>query len=169
MGIIDIIVLIIITVAFVRGYSNGLIIEVGHIVGIVLGLYLALNFTGQTIEWIDIKGKYSYEIGFVITMIAVVIFVALLSRLLTKFVKVINLSLINRLLGGILNIITVILIMALLLELLESFNKKADLFNKSVFDTFICQALLDLSDMIYPYIEKYIGSSKSIANDIINI
>lgn len=169
MGIIDIIILIIIIFCFIKGYSNGLIIELGHVVGLLLGLYLALNFTEVTLDWIGIKGKYRYEIAFAITMLVVVICVALFGRVLTKFVNAINLSFVNRFLGGTLNIITSIILLSLLLNIFESFNGKSDLFDKSIFDTFICQFLLDISNLIFPYIDKIMDSGKSLTNEIINI
>lgn len=169
MGIIDILIIIVITVAFVKGFSNGFIVELGHIVGIILGLYLALTFASVTLETLNIKGDYKYEIAFAITLVVVIVSVALLGKILTRFIDIINLSIINRLLGGAVNIVTTILVLALLLEILESFNGKAHWFKNSVFDTLICTTLLDVADAIFPYLEKYIGSSKGIVNDIINV
>ena len=45
MGTIDIIILIILAIGFVRGLKNGFARELGGILGIILGIYLAMNFS----------------------------------------------------------------------------------------------------------------------------
>ena len=142
------------------------------ILGIVLGLYIALNFTGYTIGWMEMAGidcKYSYEIGFTITIIAVLIAVLLLSKLLTKLISAISLGFINRILGGVICVIASILIMSLLLEMLESFNNKAELFNKSLFShSKLYPILEDIADAIFPMVNKFISESKETITNIIN-
>ena len=172
MNVIDIIIISIAILSFIQGFRNGIIKEIGNIIGIVLGLYIALNFTGYTIkgmEWVGISSDYSYEIGFVITIIAVIITISILSNLLTKLISAISLSTINRILGGLICTITSVLIMSLLLEVLISFNNKINLLDNSLFEESNFNHILNkIADTIFPFVNDFIRESKETITKIIS-
>lgn len=169
MEIIDIVIIAILAIGFVRGLKNGFARELGGVLGIILGVYLAMNFAGKTIDLLDIKSKYAYEIGFVVTLVGVIIAVALLARILTKFLEMLGLDGVNKIFGGVLSVITYILVMSILLEILESFNSKSQLLGVSFYeDSFMCKFMIELSDTLFPFIGKYIKISGDIVNDIIS-
>lgn len=169
MGTIDIIIIVILAIGFVRGLKNGFARELGGIISIILGIYLAMNFAGKTIELFDIKSNYAYEIGFAITLIAVIIGVALLSKIITNLLKMVSLDGVNKIFGGLLSVITYILVMSILLEILASFNSKSQLFGIDFYnDSFMCNLMINLSDTIFPFIGKYIKISGDIVNDLIS-
>lgn len=169
MNILDIILLVIILLSFVFGFKNGLIKELGRIIGLVLGIFIALNFAGYVIEWIGLEGKYQYEIGFAITLIGVILIVLLLSHILTKLIDVVALSPINRVLGAIFSALTMSLILSIIVEILFSFNDKANIVSNEFFtDSFMYVFLNAVAETIFPFIGEYISKSKDFMNEIIS-
>ena len=103
---IDIVFLLLILLACVKGYSKGLIIALFSIVGFIAGLAAALKLSvyvsGKLSTTFNASGKWLPFISFLLVFLAVVILVNLGAKLLQKSVEMIMLGWLNRLAGIIL-------------------------------------------------------------------
>ncbi len=168
MNIFDIIILIILLISFITGFSKGFFVELGSVVGIILGLYLAMNFTQKVVEWIDIESKYSYEIGFAITLVAVVVAVWLLARFITNFVDIINLGIFNKLFGGVFGVFKSILIMSMILLIYDSVTDKMSLSDKTFAqESYSYGILKSISEVIFPYVSQCLQVSQDFFEGLI--
>ena len=99
----DIIIIIVIAFFAIKGLICGLIKEAAGIAAILVGLFLAVNFSGWLSDWILEKGwfdpKYLEIISFTIIFLGVILLVILLSKLLDKFADAISLNWLNKLAG----------------------------------------------------------------------
>jgi membrane protein required for colicin V production len=99
----DIIIIIVIAFFAIKGLICGLIKEAAGIAAILVGLFLAVNFSGWLSNWILEKGwfdpKYLEIISFTIIFLGVILLVILLSKLLDKFADAISLNWLNKLAG----------------------------------------------------------------------
>ncbi|MBO7133187.1 MAG: CvpA family protein [Bacteroidales bacterium] len=99
----DIIIIIVILFFAIKGLICGLIKEVAGMVAVLLGLFLAVNFSGWLSNWILERGwfdpKYVEIISFTIVFLGVILLVIVLSKMLDKFVDAISLQWLNKLAG----------------------------------------------------------------------
>ncbi|GIR22346.1 MAG: hypothetical protein CM15mP36_15530 [Flavobacteriales bacterium] len=99
-----------------NGFSKGLVNELASVLGVISGVYLAKNFYPH----LDIKLKpiFESEANFISILSSMIIFLItimifkIIAKLLTKFLKLIALGLLNRIIGSVFGVIkTVLLIM----------------------------------------------------------
>ena len=94
----DIIIIIVIAFFAIKGLICGLIKEDAGIAAILVGLLLAVNFSGWLEKgWFD--PKYLEIISFTIIFLGVILLVILMSKLLDKFADTISLNWLNKLAG----------------------------------------------------------------------
>ena len=104
MNIIDIIIIVILAYAFLKGFFNGFINEVSSFVGFLIAAIVSYNFSeplsNLLIDFVEIDKK----ILNIICLIALFILIALVFKVfgkgLTKLIKFISLGVLNKLVGG---------------------------------------------------------------------
>ncbi|MBO7573000.1 MAG: CvpA family protein [Bacteroidales bacterium] len=99
----DILIIIVILFFAIKGLICGLIKEAAGIAAVLVGLFIAVNFSGWLSDWILEKGwfdpKYIEVISFAAIFLGVILLVILLSKLLNKFADAISLNWLNKLAG----------------------------------------------------------------------
>ena len=89
MNVLDIIFLIPLIWLAYRGFQKGFIIELSSLVALILGIYIAINFSGLTAGWLtdnfEISEKYLTIISFIVTFVVVVFGVFMIGKILEKF------------------------------------------------------------------------------------
>ena len=99
MNYIDIIILLFLLWGAYRGFSKGLIIEVATLLGLVLGVYVAIKYSSYTegilVDFLNISSRYISYIALAVTFVLVAIVVYIIGKLLTKLIDIISLGLIN--------------------------------------------------------------------------
>ena len=110
---IDIIVIILLIIACIKGFQKGLIIAVFSVVAFVIGLAAALKLSTVVAEYlktsVNITAKWLPFISFALVFIGVIVLVKLGAKLIEKTVKLALLGWVNRI-GGILFYATLYLI-----------------------------------------------------------
>ena len=100
---IDIVFLVLILLACVKGYSKGLIIALFSIVGFIAGLAAALKLSVYASEKLattfNTSGKWLPFISFLLVFLVVIILVNLGAKLIQKSVEMLMLGWLNRLAG----------------------------------------------------------------------
>ena len=119
----DIALLLIIGLGLVVGGSRGLLTQVSSLIGVVVGLYVARQYYVQLAEEITPTVFDSLSAAQVVSFIAIWILVpivfGLFASLITKFMEVINLGWLNRLLGALVGVIKYFLLLSTLLCVLD--------------------------------------------------
>ncbi len=109
MNTIDIVVGIILIIAFFIGFSKGLLRALASLVGIVVAVYCGMFFSGFVgdllIRWFDWSADMTNIVAFAITFILVMILFSIVGRILTKVADFAMLGIINKLFGGIFNVL----------------------------------------------------------------
>ena len=106
------------------GFSKGLIKELASILGVIIGVFLAKNYY----PYLDIKLKpiFESEAGFISILSAILIFLLtimvfkIIAKFLTKFLKIIALGLLNRIIGSVFGIFKTVLLLCVLVFMLCS-------------------------------------------------
>ena len=111
---IDLIIIVIILYAFIKGVSNGFINEIASFLGLFIGAIISYTFSddlSKIIEnYIEIDIKFLNIISFVLLFIVTSLCFTIAGKSLTKLIKFISLGTINRILGGVFSSLKFIII-----------------------------------------------------------
>ena len=117
--IIDIIFLMLMLLACVKGYSKGLIVALFSVLAFIAGLAAALKLSVYATEKLSgtfsSAGKWLPLISFVLVFLVVVILVNLVAKLIQKSVEMLMLGLVNRVGGMILFVLFYCILLSILL------------------------------------------------------
>lgn len=135
MNILDIIIGIPVLWMAYRGFTKGFVIEITTLLALLLGIYIAINFSFYTSdmiqEYFTIEEKYMSILSFAITFVLVVIIIMLIGRLLEKFINMIALGFLDKLAGGLFGILKAVLIISAILLVINTFDHNEKLISPS--------------------------------------
>jgi len=136
MNILDIIFIVPIVWFAYRGFSKGLIIGITTLVALILGIYLSIRFSNIVATFLmsnfDWDEKYIPIISFAITFVGVVIVIYLLGKILEKFIDMIALGFINKLLGGVFGIVKAVVLLSVIIYIINSFDRQQNVFTEKL-------------------------------------
>lgn len=105
MNIVDIILGIILLLAFVSGFKKGLFVTLASLIGLIAGVFGAIYFSdfagGYISGWFDWSDKITKLASFAVTFSIIVIVISMAGKFLTKIADFAALGLLNKLLGGV--------------------------------------------------------------------
>lgn len=143
-----------------RGFWNGLIRELTGVMSLVLGIFIAIKFSGFVAGYfsgnINEYPKHAAIVAFIITFVAVVLGASILSKIVTKLVDFSGLGIINRLFGGLFGCIKMVLILSVVLHFFLKINSN-HLFaeQKTLDNSLFFNPILKVSDLIFPTLEEW--------------
>jgi len=104
--IFDALVLLLGTLAFIRGWQKGLLWAVFSLIAVLLGIFIALKFSQLLTDFLFsqeiLAGKYTLPLSFLILFLTVLFGFRLLIKFIESLLEKILLGWANRLLGGLL-------------------------------------------------------------------
>jgi membrane protein required for colicin V production len=158
MNVFDILITVILCYFGYKGYKNGLMRELGSLISLIAGIFLAIRFSDLINDLISnntsIDSNYIPVISFAIIFIAVVVVVLVFSKLLDRFVKVIKLDWLNKIAGVAFALLKTILILGGLFFLLIQTVNKLGIIEESFFNkSFLFRTLTDVFEFAFPYLD----------------
>ena len=126
MNLIDLIIIAIISVGVIRGYSKGLIIELSSFFGIFISFFISGNIDSllsqQIIKFINLNLNLVNTISFIIIFILSYSLIIFFAKGFTKLAKIVYLGLLNSLMGGLFGGLKLLLILLILTKVVFSLN-----------------------------------------------
>lgn len=126
MSYIDIIIVLFLLYGAVRGYFKGLVIEVATLLGLVLGVYLAMKYSvyieNILRDFLNLSEGYLHPVGWGVTFVLVAIAIYLLGKMLTNLVAAVSLGLVNKLAGMVLGVMKYFVILCILLMIVNALD-----------------------------------------------
>lgn len=105
MNSVDIILGIILLLAFYSGFKKGLFVTLASLIGIIAGVFGAIyfsDFAGAYISrWFNWSDQITKLASFVATFMIIVVIISMAGKFLTKIADFAALGLLNKLLGGV--------------------------------------------------------------------
>ena len=101
----DIFFAIILLFGFLKGWSNGLVVSLFNVVGLIVGLIAALKLSSVVATWLSPSAdssKWLPVISFIIVFVAVVLLVRVGAKLVQASLELVMLGWLNRLCGALL-------------------------------------------------------------------
>jgi membrane protein required for colicin V production len=121
-----------------KGFSRGLVLELTSLIGLILGIYLSLHFSGFAAGFLTdtfhITGKYLPILSFIVTFLAVIIVFYIIGKIITKMFDAVALGFFNRLLGLIFGILKAAVLVSLLFFVIQSFDRDEKLITREAKD-----------------------------------
>lgn len=126
--ILDITILLLFLIGMWRGFKKGFVIELFTFFALFLGLYAGIHFSDRLVNWFYPEGVSPDSnlpvIAFLLCFLAVGAMVYFGGKAFEKVVKVIQLSLLNKLLGALFGLLKTIFLVAALLIVFDSYNER---------------------------------------------
>lgn len=135
MLLLDLILLIILVYyGVVKGIRKGFVMELSGLVGIIVALYLAKNYSVEIAGWFgstfDIEAATSPVVAFVLTMVLALVGVHFLAIIISKFLNVMMLGWLNKLLGAVFSFVKVLLVLSAMIHSFDIFNSKVEILSE---------------------------------------
>lgn len=130
MNFLDILIVLPVIYGIWVGFKKGLVIELCTFLALFLGLYGGIHFSdfvsGLIMESFDSDNKYIPVISFTLIFLLIGAMVYFAGKLIEKAVKVVQLSLVNKLIGALFGGLKFAFLLGGLIMLLESYDEKSD-------------------------------------------
>ena len=157
MNWIDTAIVVILIIALVMGFINGLVKEVASLAALILGIWGAIKFSAFTAEklydFFDMTGKYVGIIAFIITFALIVVVIHFIGILADKIVKAAALGFVNRILGVVFGVLKSVMIMSVLFAVLNAIDDHRPFLPKETIEKSIFyNPISDIAPAIFPII-----------------
>lgn len=160
MTFLDIILFCFLVWGVINGLRKGLFVELASLVSLLLGIYVAIKFSGAVGHYLDGSlpedPKTAAITAFIITFIAVVVGITLLAKVLTKIADFSGLGLMNRILGAFFGLLRMILVLSVVLTLFVKINFNNTFASQETLDkSMFFNPILKVSNMIFPTLKEW--------------
>ena len=154
MSFFDIVLSLFLIYGLYTGVRNGLFVELASLISFIIGVYIAIKFSGIVANRIgDDNSKSIKVIAFILTLIMVIIAIHLLAKVFTKIADFVFLGWLNHLLGGLIGILRMIIFIGICLHIL---NKMSDTFiaKETKDHSLFYNPVIKTSELIFPVLER---------------
>ncbi len=111
---------------FIKGLKKGLVFEAASVLGLILGIWGAVKFSGFTAEFLVRQFNWDFDqlpiVAFVVTFIVIVIAINFVAKIVDKLLDMIAIDFLNKLAGGIFGLLKIGLILGTIIYVLNLFN-----------------------------------------------
>ncbi len=142
----------------VRGLMSGFVRSLSVFVGLILGITLAQTYAADlspTIqEWFTLSARQCLSIAYVTIFVAVMIVVAIIARILDKFLHLILLGWLNKLLGALFGFFKWAIILSFFIMVIEYANSKFEFLTpEKKSESLLYEPIKNVVPTIMPYVK----------------
>lgn len=106
-----------------KGFSKGLVFGIASLVALVLGTWVAVNFSNILGDFINIEGPYVDIIFFILTFVGVLFGVYIVAKAIEKVVSITISETANKLLGALFGAFKIAFILSVIFKFILSFDQ----------------------------------------------
>jgi membrane protein required for colicin V production len=170
MNILDIVLGIPLAFAIFSGFRNGFVYEIASLAGLILGIYIAINFSGITSDFLaDMfhwHGRTLWFLSLLFTFVLVVLSIRLLGKVMEKVVDSLAMGPVNHLLGGVVSMIKTAFVLSLIIYLVNLVDSSHTLISQSTRQkSFLWQPVSEVAPFIMPQLDKRVPDLKDPKSD----
>jgi len=157
MNWLDAIIVVILILALVMGFINGLVKEVASLAALILGIWGAIKFSTFTAaklyDYFDMTGHYVGIIAFLVTFGIIVVIIHFIGILADKLVTATALGFVNRILGIVFGLLKSVMIMSVFFVILNAFDARHSFLpRKTIEESRFYNPISDIAPAIFPII-----------------
>lgn len=159
MNYLDIILGIFLIIGLIRGFSNGLFVEIASLIALIAGIYGAIHFSHYASEFIADRFNWGESlinlVAFAATFIIIVLVISLAGKLLTKVADLAMLGILNKILGAIFGMLKTAFILSVIIMFLAAANNKIGFIDEETQEESIVYGYVkSLAPLVLPNILK---------------
>ncbi len=141
MNWLDIIICIVLLIGLYKGYLNGFFVELTSLIALIAAIYGSIyfsNFAGdwlrEQVQWDDV---YITIASFIITFLVIIFVITYVGKLITRVVKTVQLSFINKLAGAAFGLVKMAFLASVILMFVNSASGEFDIVSTETKDSSI--------------------------------
>jgi len=154
MNLVDLIIIGFICFGVIKGFKNGLIIEVFSFLGLFITFFLSTNLdnliSNEILKFVNINNEILNIVSFVFLFIVIQSLIVYFAKGFTKLAKIVYLGFLNSFLGSVFGGLKILLILLILVKIIFSFNLVS---SGLIIESEIIMNLHILSEIIFNSIE----------------
>jgi len=155
----DLLISLLLLIAFINGYRKGLIMQLVGLATLVLaaifGGRLAERILPEIHRLIDIAPDAARVLSFVLAFALIAIVLSLVGKLIQKFIDVVLLSFINRLFGAVIALGTMMLFLSILLNLVLMLDKEEVVIKREIREeSFFFERVEAVVPALFPHLNQ---------------
>jgi len=160
MAVLDIIILVVLGLCVLTGAIHGLIRQLGSIVGLFLGIWLACRFSsplaGYMSSWINASEQVVKVIAFASILILSVLGMSLLGRMLENVFTSAAVGWLNRIGGVVFSLLAGVMFLGVVFLMLEyvDHNWFSIMDDKVWSESKLAGPVIEICEKIFPYLKK---------------
>ena len=157
MNWIDLIIVVLLIIALVKGFTDGFVKEVASLAALILGIWGAVRFSSFTAaklyDWFDMSGQYVGIIAFMVTFGVIVVVIHFIGALADKLIETVSLGFLNRLLGIVFGVFKSVLILSVMFVILNVIDAKRPFLPKErIEESMFYNPIADIAPALFPII-----------------
>lgn len=157
MNFLDVLIAIPLIIAAVMGYKEGVVVQLGGIVGVIIGIWFAYKFGAEIGGVFGMSGTFGHIIGFIIVLILTIVALSIAGHALKGVFKFAGLGVFDTLGGAVLSVLKVGLVLGIVLCLYQPLNDRKGWIKPSTFaNSLLYEPVVSISAFTFPYI-KFFG------------
>lgn len=154
MLIFDLVLLCILVWGFIAGLRSGIIVQLGGLAGLFLGVYFAWRFGTQVGLWLGMGENTAAIGGFFALLVAILIAVAIISRLMRGVFRLVGLGVIDKIGGAVISVVKVALVVSLLIYCFDRLNSGSKWVSEDELGrSHLYSPMLGVAHKAFPYID----------------
>lgn len=152
---IDIVILIPLVFALIKGFRKGLIQELATLAGLIIGIYAANEFSEIVNEWIIEFFNVNYALlAFGVTFTIVLVGLYFLGKLVEKLVKLVAMGWLNKIGGAVFSLSKWAAILSIVILIIDKVNRSYSFIEPSKLDgSILYNPIKDFTPTILPFVE----------------
>jgi membrane protein required for colicin V production len=157
MNWIDLVIVILLGLSVITGFTNGFMKEVASLAALILGIWGAIKFSTFTAaklyDWFDMSGRYVGIISFLITFLVIVVIIHFIGIIADKFIDTLSLGFLNRILGMVFGLLKSVLILSVFFVILNALDARRPFLPKETIEgSRFYTPISDIAPAIFPII-----------------
>ncbi|MDR0872381.1 MAG: CvpA family protein [Prevotellaceae bacterium] len=155
---IDLIIIAALAYGIIRGIIKGFVLEVSSFAGVFVAILIArlyyVGFAEHVRVWFDLDVRYARPAAFLVIFSIVVLACHFLAVLIDKFLKIVLLSWLNRLIGAVFGGLKMLVILSILFNVMYAFGNRTGLYpQKSVEKSILFEPVRRIGAVFLPFAE----------------
>jgi membrane protein required for colicin V production len=160
MNYIDVILVVLLILAAIGGFSKGFISELISLAALVLGIWGAFEFSDITskflVENFNVQWKHLHLASLLITFIVIIILVHIVGKVVSKMAETLIPGIINRIAGIILGVLKSVLILSVFLVFFDRIDNDVSILSeKAKNESKLYEPLRKFAPSIFPFINVW--------------
>ena len=136
MNWLDIAICILLLIGLWKGYLNGFFVELTSIIALIAAVYGSLYFSNYAGDWLrqqfEWEETYIAIASFIITFIVIIFVITYVGKLITKVIKTVQLSFLNKMAGGAFGILKMAFLASVILMFINSASGEFHIIDKEI-------------------------------------